>query len=240
MNTNISEKTFPFGIRCTRDGTGRLSPAVAWFKELGVIQRFPTLAAADAEAQKLSRSALPCCRYEARAFDAGLGEPPAAPVMAMPAGPEPTTAEFMKFASDHKGLAEAVLQAKAFAELERERVRKYIQPIFDTFGFVDEEGHRIANSDGLYLCEDEARVQEFYSRADEAHRANGFSGPAGVWPDLEAEGLHIYAENALIEAAAKFFRIQRRPVGKKREQFVKLLLSACINVPNGGASAGSK
>jgi hypothetical protein len=240
-NTNIvgQGETLPFGIRCERDGTGRLSPAVAWFKELGEVQRFATLQAAEQVACSLNKGALPCCRYVARAFAEGLGDPQLAPPESINVRWEAnaTSEAFVQWCRDHKGLAEAVCKAKAFAQAERERVYKYILPIFESFNFVSAEGDKVKDPDRLYLCEDEARVQEFYDKADEAHRAHGFTGEAGVWPNLQADSLLTYAENALLDAACKFFGI-RHPVGQKREQFLKLTLSACLNVPK--LATGSK
>jgi hypothetical protein len=240
-NTSVSANELPFGIRCERDGTGRLSPAVGWFKELGVVQQYATRQAAEHVARSLNDDALPCCRYVARAFVEGLGDPPpASPPPIAPAGPNVTSAEFVQWCRDHKGLAEAACKATAFAQAERERVYKYILPIFESFGFRSTEtGNKITDPDRLYLCEDEARVQEFYDKADEAHRAHGFAGEAGVWPNLQADSLQTYAENALVDAASKFFGMKGPPIGKKREQFLKLVLSACLNVP-ASAATGSK
>lgn len=149
--------------------------------------------------------------------------------------PNVTSAEFVRWACDHKGLAEAVCAAKALADLERERVYKYIMPLFESFNFTDDQGRKIKHPDQLYLCEDESRFEEFAARADEAHRAHGFTGEAGVWPDLLADHTQIRAENALLDAACEFFRLKRHPVGKKREQFLKLVLSACLSVPASAA-----
>jgi hypothetical protein len=168
------------------------------------------------------------------------GKAPPAAAESMPGEPPVTIENFVKWCCDHKGLAEAVCQAQAFAQVERERVRKYILPIFDSFGFLDEKRNKITDPDKLYLCEgDEDRVKEFYAQADAAHRANGFTGEAGVWPDLEAESLQMYAENELLEAAWEFLRMPKRPIGRMRGEFLKRVLSACLNVPASGAK-GSK
>lgn len=239
VNTNNAANGLPFGIRCERDGTGRLPPAVAWFKELGEVQRFGTLPEAEQVARSLNAGALPCCRYEARAFAQGLGAAmPAPPPPVAPAGQNVTTPEFVTWCCEHKGLADAVCKAKAFAQVERERVHKYILPLLASFEFIDDQGRKITDPDKLYLSEDEARMQEFYARADEAHRANGFTGEPGVWPDLEADTLHTDAENALLDAACKFFGMQRHPIGRKRAEFMRLVLSACLNVP--AAAKGGK
>jgi hypothetical protein len=142
---------------------------------------------------------------------------------------QPNINEFKAWCRAHKGLAEAVCMAQAFAELERPRVDAYVLPIFERYEFKDEEGQPIPNPDRLYRCPDDAKCAAFYAECDAAHRANGFKGSEGVCPALQAENLVIEAEQALIRVAAVFFGIENAPLyDKKREQFLKLVLGACL------------
>jgi hypothetical protein len=120
----------------------------------------------------------------------------------------------------------------AFAQLERERVDAYVGPIFESFGFVDENGKKIEHQRDLFLSKDEALCKAFYARCDEAHRAHGFTGPAGHCPALSAENLLLTAEQALLEAASEFLGIEDLHIyidGEDRKKMLDLLLRACIN-----------
>lgn len=114
-----------------------------------------------------------------------------------------TMADLQAWADEHRQRAEAALLARAFAETERERVDAYVVPIFQSFGFVDEDGDPIGTPDRLYLCPDDARCADFYAACDVAHRDHGWTGEGnGTCPALVAESLQIVAENALLEASA--------------------------------------
>lgn len=127
--------------------------------------------------------------------------------------------------------------AQAFAELKREQVDAYIQPIFDDFGFEyaarwAERGGptgRIAKPEDLYLCDDEAGMKRFYECCDEAHRAHGFDGPKGHCPALTAEHLLVIAQNALIDASSPLFGVDfSATFGDDRRKLLDLLLGACL------------
>jgi hypothetical protein len=141
----------------------------------------------------------------------------------------PTLAKFKSWSKTNKPLAQAVCMAKAFAQLERARVDAYIQPLFETFGFVDDEGNKIDNQRHLYRCDDEVMCKAFYAESDAAHRAHGFTGPEGHCPALRAENLLIQAENHLIEAGCELFGINANVVyGDDRQKMLDLLLGACL------------
>lgn len=148
----------------------------------------------------------------------------------------PNLAQFKGFCALHKGLAEAVCMAQAFAELERARVTAYVLPIFAKYEFYTDleaerggQRERIANPDLLYLSQDEAQVRAYYDECDAAHRAHGFEGPKDHCPALVAANLLMDAQRALIEAGAGFLGFDANSVwGEKREQMLKLLLGACL------------
>lgn len=212
-----------FGIRCERDGTGKLSPAVAWYKEGGKTRRFATLSEAQQIAASLDAASPACLHYEARPFVIGLEKEPKLS--------DATLGGAMRlWASQHSGLAEAVCQAQAFAAAETERVDKYIDPIFAEFEFLDSDGKKITHRDDLYLSTDGAKVHEFWARCDLAHRANGFTGELGVWPNLRADHLRMQAENALVKSFCDFIGARSQPWGKKFQHLLKLLLTVCHKI----------
>ena len=137
--------------------------------------------------------------------------------------------EFKAWARANCGVARAVCLAQAVAECERERVDAYILPIFKTYGFrAHRDGRVLTTPDELYLTDD-ARCPHFFAECDVAHRAHGFTGPAGHCPALAAEHLHIEAENALLELGAAVTGVAKdRLHGENRAKMLKLLLGACL------------
>ena len=156
----------------------------------------------------------------------------------------PSVTEFKAFMSKRGSggkLADAVFVAKAFAELERERVDKYVEPIFAKYGFVNKRsGEPLLKSRDLYLAGDtpdvEAKCKEFYDECEVAHRANGFTGKVGNCPALCAENALMMAERALLIAAGEVFGIDGSDIyGKNREKMLDLLLgAAAIKYRKGG------
>lgn len=140
----------------------------------------------------------------------------------------PTLQQFKAFAKANKSLAIAVCQARAFAQVEQERVMAYIQPIFADYTFKDEQGRPIKDLDHLYLCRDEELCKEFYEVCDRAHREHGFDGPKGNWPNLVADNLRRIAERALIEAGCKFMRIGEIYQTELRDQMLEICMGACL------------
>ncbi len=144
-------------------------------------------------------------------------------------------AEFKRWmAREGFKLASEVLVKKAFAQLERERVDAYVEPIFAKYEFyVDirgrgEERTRITHSDKLYQSKDEAQSARFFAELDEAHKAHGFvaSGP-GICPALSAEYDLTKAENALLKAAAAKFAFGDRVFwGEFRDKLLDILMGA--------------
>jgi hypothetical protein len=212
-----------FGIRCERDGTGQDAPAVAWYQQNGKIQQFAAYAEAQRVAASLSSNSPRSLRYQARAFVLGLDD-------AAKLSDSALSAAARLWAREHIGLAEAVCKAQAFAAVEAERVDKYINPIFAEFEFLTPEGKKITDRDDLYLSEDQAKVHEFWARCDLAHRANGFTGQLGVWPNRQADHLRNQGENALVKSFCDFIGARSQPWGKRFAQMVKLLIASCLAV----------
>ena len=129
----------------------------------------------------------------------------------------------------NRSLAQEVLAATAHAKAERKRVNAYILPLFRTYGFCDNQGKEITDPERLYLCEDEARVTEYFQACDTAHRAHGFTGPEGNCPALSAEWDLCQIENKLLKSGGALFHAEMTGLcGEQRQRALSLLLSACI------------
>lgn len=148
----------------------------------------------------------------------------------------PSLQEFKRWAKSHYSIARAVIMAQAFAQLERERVDAYIQPLFDLYDFrVRAEwadcrpDEKITKPKDLYLSNQEALIAEYYEECDKEHRKHGFTGPHGHCPALRAENLQIIAENLLLDAGCKWLDISRAAMGlDDRKKMLDLLLGACL------------
>ncbi len=142
--------------------------------------------------------------------------------------------KFKKWAVANQPLAEAVVMAQAFAQVERERVNAYVLPIFAEYEFFNDmeakygaKLERIADPGKLYLSENEALAADYYAACDHAHREHGFEGPTGHCPALIAENLKIQAEGFLLDAGCKLFGI-KHVYGEDGAKMLKLLLGACL------------
>lgn len=147
----------------------------------------------------------------------------------------PTLAEFKSFCKDVAPAARAVLMARVFAQMERERVDAYILPIFARYSFTvaakwAERGiEAIRKPRDLYLSDDEPQVAAYFADCDEAHRAHGFTGPQGQCPALVAEHLVITAENLLIGLGESLFGVQVHMLGlDERAKYLDLLIGAAL------------
>jgi hypothetical protein len=154
--------------------------------------------------------------------------------------PRPTLPQFKQWAKDCAPAAKAVLMARAFAQVERERVDAYILPIFARYTFVDglsrrgdHRGEKIDRPDQLYLSTDEALVAQYFEECDQAHRAHGFKGPKGHCPALTAEHLVIKTEQALIDLAKPLIGIDD-VYGDDRKRYLEILIGACARHIKGG------
>lgn len=145
---------------------------------------------------------------------------------------QPTIEQFKRWAADVQPAAKAVLMARVFAQMERERVNAYIRPIFESYGFTygaiaHGRTGPIPTPGDLYLCDDTPMLACFFEDCDTAHRAHGFTGPAGHCPALRAEHLLIVTENALIGLAEPLFGIEN-VYGKDRTTYLELLIGAAL------------
>jgi hypothetical protein len=155
--------------------------------------------------------------------------------MSTPLRTTPTIQAFKQWANDCAPAARAVLMARVFADMERERVDAYILPIFQSYRFTVAKAWRsgpekdsiITRPKDLYLSDDEVLTAAYFDECDQAHRAHGFTGPKGHCPALIAEHLVIVAENALIDLAKPLFGIED-VYGENRQKYLELLIGACM------------
>lgn len=168
----------------------------------------------------------------------------------------PSIDRFKKWARDNAKLALAVCEAQAAAEITKERVATYIQPIFDRFNFICEGtmaerfdvaprtgetekyvGRHITTPDSsefmmLHGAEEseeiKSKLREYYAACDAEHRRQGYNDlPEGHCPALRMANLHTEAENALIKSAEELFGVDQI-YGDDREKYLKILIGACI------------
>lgn len=149
----------------------------------------------------------------------------------------PTLDQFKRWSADIAPAAKAVLMARVFEEMERERVNAYIRPIFDRYQFQygdiwTKHGGApgpVPDVDHLYLVDDGPELAAFYADCDDAHKAHGFTGPAGHWPNLVAQTIRIQAENALIGLARDLFGVDVHHLhGENRAKYLELMIGACV------------
>ncbi len=143
---------------------------------------------------------------------------------------QPTLQQFKAFSRSNASLARAVIQAQAFAEVERERVDAYRRPIFERFGFTDDKGRKITKLSHLFMCPDEEKCAAYYAECNAADVAHGWTGPEGHCPALIAEGLVLKAHQALIAKADDLFGVDFSGscYGENRRKLIELLMGACV------------
>ena len=137
-----------------------------------------------------------------------------------------------------KSCVRSVLLAELFSKVERERVNAYILPLFELYTFEvkpewrrEGEPIRITNPDRLYLCDDEARLKEWYEECDKEHRKHGFTGPKGHCPALVAEDVLRQAQQLLIDHACASLPLgfdSSRVFGDARDKLLRLVISMTI------------
>lgn len=119
-----------------------------------------------------------------------------------------TPVKLQRWARSNHALVQAMLDARKHAQAERARVDAYIEPLFATFGFVDECGAAIATSHSLYHCQDEGAVSKFYAVCDAAHREHGFTGEPGYCPALVADHDAVKAETAVVRSMEQLLGVE--------------------------------
>lgn len=129
----------------------------------------------------------------------------------------------------------ALLLARAYAELERERVDEIQRRVLDQMGYEKYElRHTFQLPDTV--------AKEYYERLNAIHLADGFELAAkGYCPALCAESLQREAEWALIDAAREFFpEVTNNGLlcGTKdkgglelRQEYLDLLVGLVVNQP---------
>lgn len=176
----------------------------------------------------------------------------------MSAQPSVSVRDLQQWARDNAKLALAVCEAQAYAEVTKERVDAYVQPIFDRFNFICEGtmaelldasprkgdtekcvGRKIKSHNDPDFCllhgRDESaeirdKLRRYYEALDAEHRRQGYLDlEPGHSPALIAENLHTEAENALIDSAHELFGIESHQLyGDNRKIYLDLLLGACV------------
>ncbi len=152
-----------------------------------------------------------------------------------PATKIPTMADVRRYARSPKVKAAqlALIAARAFAQVTREKVDAYIAPVFAAYAFTDEHtGEPITTPRDLYRTGplQETECARFYAACDEAHRANGYQMPVGHCPALTAEHLETKAENNLLRAALAAMEWEPQPLfGELR----KMALDLFSTMPKG-------
>jgi hypothetical protein len=142
-----------------------------------------------------------------------------------------TVRKLKTWAKTNRDLAMSALAARAFAEVERERVDTYIAPIFAGYGFTDDlggSGEALTDSRKLYLSTDEERCTAYVAECDRAHREHGFDGEPGTCPALVAEDLQTKAENLLLASLAKFIGADGFYTLALRAKALDLAIGTCI------------
>ncbi len=145
-----------------------------------------------------------------------------------------TVAQLKTWARKNRELAMLALKARAFAEVERERVDAYIAPVFAGFAFTNDilsdiEGQQepITDPRKLYLSTDEERCAAYYAACDIAHREHGYQGEAGTCPALVAEDLQVKAENLLLGSLTRFLATDGFYNLELRAKALDLAIGAC-------------
>lgn len=176
----------------------------------------------------------------------------------MSAQPSVSVADLQQWARDNARLALAVCEARAFAEVTKERVDAYVQPIFASFNFICEGtmaerfdasprkgntekfvGRKINTPDDPEFCwlhgreesdQIKDKLRRYYEAVDAEHRRQGYKNlEPGHCPALRAQNLHTQAENALIDSAHDLFGIDSHQLyGDTRKKYLDLLMGVCI------------
>lgn len=138
-------------------------------------------------------------------------------------------------------LAMTYCKAKAFAEVERERVDAYKKPIFEKYNFVYDEKwgegpKKITDENHLYLADlEHETVKAYFEEMKDAHIVHGWTGERDFCPALVAEHLLIDAENAILDAGTEFTGIEKETLyGDNRKKMIDLLVGVGVKAYTDG------
>lgn len=148
----------------------------------------------------------------------------------------PSLAEFKAFAISIRPAVLALIEAKAFAELERERVDAYATPLLKSYGFTTSEKYgrpvrSIEKTSDLYLVDDlkEPLVLAFYEDLYDADKAHGWKGERGKCPALVAEHAVIEAERHVLTLSGDLFGVDVVNVfGDLRKKWLDNIIGASL------------
>ena len=132
---------------------------------------------------------------------------------------------FQAWCKANQKQALAIRDQRQVAALKRAEVDAYVRPLFDSFGFTDEEREPIGKPSDLYLCTDDALCAAFFTGCDTLHRQHGFEGKKGYCPALIEETKLMDMEWRLIEEAVKVLKMpapMRTP--ENRDKILGLIL----------------
>jgi hypothetical protein len=147
---------------------------------------------------------------------------------------KPTIDEFKQYARiECSELIATLIAARIFAEVERERVNSYVEPIFAQYDFrpsAEWLTRRGGMADApltrkdLYLTDlDAPAYLEYCERVKDAHAANGWTGDRDFCPALVAESAVNDAENAVLVSLGRMMNAPfEKLYGEKREHALKL------------------
>ena len=106
-------------------------------------------------------------------------------------------------AKNHALIAK-LIELKAAAKAESDRVKAYSQPLLAKYAFKGETlGSQITDVRDLYLVDnDEERVSAFFDELADLNAANGWTGKVGHCPALVAENAALDCELELLPEIA--------------------------------------
>lgn len=129
----------------------------------------------------------------------------------------------------------AVLMARAHAQLMREKISAMHAEVLDYLDVRDDAGQRITDPTKAWHMDDRYS-KEVYAEYDKRNREAGYKLKPGHCPALIAEGLQVTAEHNLVIAASEFFpevtidRLLCAGLDKYRK-FIDLTIRLAVNAP---------
>jgi hypothetical protein len=155
----------------------------------------------------------------------------------------------MKLAKDSitpaiKSAVNAVLMARVFAQVEREKMDAVDREILKCEYLTDKKWephmpvHRITDPKELHFM-DEDDWKDYYAERQKRIDAMGYKLPVGHCPALVAESMQTKAEHVLVECAEELFpgvtvnKILCSPKGLDRlKEYLDLLIKLVVSLPD--------